>query len=71
MADWFEHCIETNILTLTSLPGRELDYDDALVMFEELEERLADMEAREQQIDEETEQEYRDTETYLTRIWYE
>lgn len=71
MADWFEHDMECNTLTLTSLPGRELDYDDALIMFEELEDRLADMEARQQQIEVEVEQEYRETESFLERFWRE
>ena len=71
MTDWFEHDWQTNTLTLTSLPGSHLEYDDALIIFEELEERLQDMERRAQQQDEEDYADHQETDAMLTRIWYE
>ena len=40
-------------------------------LLEELEDRVLDMEQRAQQLEEEARKDYADTETYLTRLWYE
>ena len=72
MADWFEHDYEYNTLTLTSIkPGVRFEYEEAMSLLEELEDRVGDMEHRAQQLEEEARRDYMDTETYLTRIWYE
>lgn len=72
MSDLLEHDWDNNILTFTGIrAGLQIDYDEALVLFEELEERLQDMERRSQQMDEEAYADHLDTERTLTRIWYE
>ena len=72
MADWFEHDYEYNTLTLTSIkPGVRFEYEEAMSLLEELEERVSDMEQRAQQLEDEARKDYADTETYLTRLWYE
>ena len=72
MADWFEWDSECNTLTLTSIkPGVRFEYEEAMTLLEELEDRVLDMEQRAQQLEEEARRDYADTEAYLTRIWYE
>lgn len=72
MADWFEHDVEWNTLTLTSIrPGVEFDYDEAMSLHEELGEHLGDMEQRQADIEAEIEKEYADTDAYLERFWRE
>ena len=72
MADWFEWDSEWNTLTLTSIkPGVRFEYEEAMSLLEELEERVTDMEQRAQQLEEEARKDYADTEAYLTRLWWE
>ena len=72
MADWFEWDSEWSTLTLTSIkPGVRFEYEEAMSLLEELEDRVNDMEQRAQQLEEEARRDYADTDAYLTRIWYE
>ena len=72
MTDWFEHDYEYNTLTLTSIkPGVRFEYEEAMSLLEELEDRVLDMEQRAQQLEEEHEREYRETDAYLERFWRE
>ena len=72
MADWFEWDSEWNTLTLTSIkPGVRFEYEEAMSLLEELEDRVLDMEQLAQQLEDEARKDYADTETYLTRLWYE
>ena len=72
MADWFEHDYEYNTLTLTSTkPGVRFEYEEAMSLLEELEDRVLDMEQRAQQLEEEARRDHMETEAYLTRLWYE
>ena len=72
MADWFEHDYEYNTLTLTSIkPGVLFEYEEAMSLLEELEDRVLDMEQRAQQLEDEARRDYMETDAYLTRIWYE
>lgn len=72
MADWFEWDSEYNTLTLTSIkPGVRFEYEEAMSLLEELEDRVLDMEQRAQQLEDEARRDHMETEAYLTRIWYE
>ena len=72
MADWFEWDSEYNTLTLTYIkPGVRFEYEEAMSLLEELEDRVLDMEQRAQQLEDEARRDYADTEAYLTRLWFE
>ena len=72
MADWFEWDSEYNTLTLTSIkPGVRFEYEEAMSLLEELEERVSDMEQRAQQLEEEARRDHMETEAYLERFWRE
>ena len=72
MADWFEWDSEYNTLTLTSIkPGVRFEYEEAMSLLEELEDRVLDMEQRAQQLDEEERRDHYETDQMLTRIWWE
>ena len=72
MADWFEWDSEWNTLALTSIkPGVRFEYEEAMSLLEELEDRVLDMEQRAQQLEDEARRDYMETDAYLTRIWYE
>lgn len=61
---------DTNTVHLSLLATTtELDYDDVMILQEALDEVARDMEAREHELDIEAEQELRDTEQYLERLW--
>ena len=72
MTDWFEHDYEWNTLTLTSIkPGVRFEYEEAMSLLEELEDRVLDMEQRAQQLEEEARRDHYETDQMLTRLWWE
>lgn len=72
MADWFEWDEQYNTLTLTSIkPGVRFEYEEAMSLLEELEDRVLDMEQRAQQLEEEARRDHYETDQMLTRIWWE